>query len=78
LGLDYLIEFVNHPDTWPWHPNQRLGSPETWPGNLFEAMEGIYDDPGYGKYAKPARPIIYPIHHFAWTFPTLMKPKMNY
>lgn len=78
LGLDYLLHFVKDPDKWPWHPKQRPGSPESWPGNLFEAMEEIYDDPEYGTYAKPARPVSYPIHHFAWTFPTLMKPKLTY
>lgn len=78
LALDYLIKYVKAPDTWSWYPNQRLGSADTWPGNLFEAMDEIYDNPEYEEYAKPARPIIYPIHHFAWAFPTLMKPKMKY
>ncbi len=43
----------------------------------MEAMEMIYDDPAYGDYVKGHRPISYPNYHFAWTFPTLMKPKMN-
>ena len=78
LGLDYLLQFVKKPDAWPWHANQRPGSPESWPGNLMEAMEGIYEDPDYGAYAESARPVSYPVHHFAWTFPTLMKPMMAY
>ncbi|WP_234364066.1 alginate lyase family protein [Lunatibacter salilacus] len=78
LGLDYLLQFVKDPEAWPWHENQRPGSPESWPGNLFEAMEGIYEDPEYGEYAKPAHPVSYPVHHFAWTFPTLMKPMLVY
>ncbi|HSI75873.1 MAG TPA: alginate lyase family protein [Lunatimonas sp.] len=78
LGLDYLLQFVKDPEAWPWHANQRPGSPESWPGNLFEAMEGIYDDSEYGDYARPARPVSYPAHHFAWTFPTLMKPMLAY
>lgn len=78
LGLDYLHKYVKDPEAWPWHPNQRPGSPESWPGNLFEAMEGIYHNPEYGDYAKSARPISYPVHHFAWTFPTLMKPMLTY
>ncbi len=78
LGLDYLLKFVKDPTAWPWHDNQRPGSPDSWPGNLMEAMEGIYDDPRYGEYAAVAQPVSYPLHHFAWTFPTLMKPKMVY
>jgi hypothetical protein len=78
LGLDYLLHYVKDPAAWPWHADQRPGSPESWPGNLFEAMEGIYKDSEYGQYAKPARPISYPMHHFAWTFPTLMKPIKNH
>jgi hypothetical protein len=44
----------------------------------MEAMEFIYEAEEYGQYASPARPVSYPNHHFAWTFPTLMKPKMAY
>ena len=44
------------------------------PGNLLEAMHGIYGDEKYSDYVAGARPLIYPAHHFAWTFPTLMKP----
>lgn len=76
-ALDYLLHYVKDPGSWPWHENQRPGSPDSWPGNLMEAMEGIYGDEAYGDYAAPARPISYPVHHFAWTFPTLMKPTMT-
>jgi len=78
LGLDYLLTYVKAPTAWPWHENQRPGSPDSWPGNLMEAMEFIYEAEEYGQYAFPARPVSYPTHHFAWTFPTLMKPKMAY
>jgi hypothetical protein len=77
-AIDYLLHYVKAPEDWPWHEGQRPGSPESWPGNLMEAMEFIYDAEEYGAYAAPARPISYPTHHFAWTFPTLMKPKMAY
>jgi len=77
-GIDYLLRFVKNPESWPWHENQRPGSPSSWPGNLLEAMEDIYQQPSYGAYAVEARPIVYPVHHFAWTFPTLMKPKQQY
>ncbi|EON79363.1 hypothetical protein ADIS_0165 [Lunatimonas lonarensis] len=77
-GLDYLLHYVKEPGNWPWYENQRPGSPFLWPGNLMEAMELIYDDHSFGSYAGEARPIVYPVHHFAWTFPTLMKPKIGY
>ncbi|WP_245189640.1 alginate lyase family protein [Lunatimonas salinarum] len=77
-GIDYLLRFVINPESWPWYANQRPGSPDSWPGNLMEAMEGIYEQAEYGTYAAEARPIVYPIHHFAWTFPTLMKPRLTY
>lgn len=78
LALDYLLTYVKDPKSWPWHENQRPGSPDLWPGNLMEAMEHIYQEKSYGDYASSARPISYPRHHFAWTFPTLMKPQLSY
>ncbi|WP_232835001.1 alginate lyase family protein [Pleomorphovibrio marinus] len=77
-AIDYLLHYVESPDDWPWHEKQRPGSPDSWPGNLMEAMEHVYEVEEYGQYAYPARPVSYPTHHFAWTFPTLMKPKMAY
>jgi hypothetical protein len=77
-ALDYLLHYTGHPDQWKWFENPRPGSPASWPGNLFEAMQGIYKKEDYGAYAKQARPIVYPNHHFAWTFPTLMKPFISY
>jgi hypothetical protein len=73
-ALDYLFYYNQHPDQWQWFKNPRPGSPGSWPGNLLEAMQGIYQEEKYGAYVQAARPIHYPAHHFAWTFPTLMKP----
>ncbi len=77
-ALDYLLKYVKNPDSWPWHENQRPGAPESWPGNLMEAMEMVYHEPAYGDYVDGQQPVSYPSHHFAWTFPTLMKPMMKY
>ena len=77
-ALDYLYYYNQHPDQWKWFQNPRPGSPGSWPGNLLEAMHGIYQDEKYSSYVKEARPIYYPAHHFAWTFPTLTKPYLKY
>lgn len=71
-ALDYLLHYALAPQEWPWHSKPNQGSPDLWPGNLLEAMSGIYKDNTYSDYVKDTRPIIYPLHHFAWTFPTLM------
>ncbi|WPP48299.1 polysaccharide lyase family 8 super-sandwich domain-containing protein [Catalinimonas niigatensis] len=73
-ALDYLFYYNQHPDEWKWFDNPRQGSPQSWPGNLFEAMHGIYSNEKYSEYVSEAHPLAYPTHHFAWTFPTLMKP----
>jgi hypothetical protein len=72
MALDYLLYYNRHPDKWTWHNDPRTGRDEPWPGNLFEAMSGIYNDSDYSDFAAVKRPVIYPIHHFAWVFPTLM------
>jgi Alginate lyase len=77
-ALDYLLHHTQHPDEWKWFENPRPGSPQSWPGNLFEAMHGIYRQEKYDYYVKQVRPIVNPYHHFAWTFPTLMKPFLSY
>ncbi|MCC5928813.1 MAG: alginate lyase family protein [Cyclobacteriaceae bacterium] len=77
-ALDYLLHHSKNPQDWVWHENPHSGSPSTWPGNLFEALQGLYPDTPYGIFAEPARPIVYPTHHFAWTFPTLMPLKFKY
>ncbi|MEQ9437661.1 MAG: polysaccharide lyase family 8 super-sandwich domain-containing protein [Cyclobacteriaceae bacterium] len=77
-ALDYLLYYQQHPDEWKWFENPNTGSPNTWPYNLMEAMHGIYGDEAYGDFAAEARPHSYPVHHFAWSFPTLMKPLRTY
>jgi hypothetical protein len=77
LALDYLYYYNMHPDEWPWFKNPNKGSPSSWPGNLLEVMGSLYNDSRYIAYVQPARPIIYPTHHYAWTFPTLMKVQLN-
>lgn len=71
-ALDYLLYYEQHPAEWSFHEQPNTGKDDIWPENLFEAMSGIYRDEKYENLAKPARPIIYPKHHFAWVFSTLM------
>jgi len=71
-AIDYLAYYNQHPDEWEWYKDPRVGEPGEWPGNLLEAMSGIYNDPSYLQYVLPNRPLMYRTHHFAWTFPTLM------
>ncbi|MDR3217533.1 MAG: alginate lyase family protein [Dysgonamonadaceae bacterium] len=71
-ALDYLVYYEQHPKEWPWDKNPNTGKGDLWPDNLMDAMSGIYKDKHFEEYAKPGRPHIYPKHHFAWSFPTLM------
>ena len=71
-ALDYLLYYQKHPSQWKWYTTPNTGSHALWPDNLLEAMNGIYEDSSYVDYVKNSRPHIYPVHHFAWTFPTLM------
>lgn len=74
-ALDYLLYYAENPSQWPWFPNPRSGENEPWPENLFEAMSGIYQDKSFVDFVEQKRPVIYPTHHYAWTFPTLMPLK---
>jgi hypothetical protein len=71
-AIDYLFYYNQHPDEWKWYEDPNTGTPDRWPGNLSEAMSGIYNDQRYIRFVQPDRPLMYPVHHFAWTFPTLM------
>ena len=71
-ALDYMLYFHQHPSEWKWDTQSNLGTHETWPDNLLEAMAGIYNDASYLQYVESSRPHIYSLHHFAWSFPTLM------
>lgn len=77
-ALDYLFYFNGHPAEWSWFKGPQEGSPERWPGDLFEAMSGIFKEPRYAQYVEKKRPICYPVHHFAWSFPTLMPAKLSF
>lgn len=71
-AIDYMAYHNYHPTEWRWHENVRSGQQEYWPENLLEAMSGIFGKSEYDSQIRQNRPIIYPIHHFAWVFPTLM------
>ena len=76
-ALDYMLYFHQHPSEWKWDTQPNLGTHETWPDNLLEAMAGIYNDASYLQYVESSRPHIYSLHHFAWSFPTLMPVSLN-
>src|SRR5690606_7852893 len=71
-AVDYILYYSKNPTEWPWDPNPERGTPSSWPGNIVEALDGIYNDPDYLRYVAGSRPIVYNSHHFTWTFPTLM------
>lgn len=77
-ALDYLLYHSQHPKEWKWYENPNPPRAGRWPYNLFEAMHGLMDEPNYASFVQDSRPLIYPEHHFAWTFPTLMKPLKIY
>jgi hypothetical protein len=77
-ALDYLLTFVENPASWPHAPNPGIPSAKDWwPNDLFEAMADEYGDPKYDAFAAKRRPIMNTGHHYAWTFPTLMKAPPN-
>jgi lysophospholipase L1-like esterase len=76
-AVDYLLYYQQHPQEWTWDKNPNIGTHNTWPDNLLEAMAGIYNDASYIQYISSSRPHIYPIHHFAWSFPTLMPVSLS-
>lgn len=80
-ALDYLFYYNQHPEEWKFFKNPDTGSVHTatgfWPANLLEAMNGIYPSPQFDEYLAPYRPIMYPTHDYAWTFPTLMPLRLN-
>ncbi len=78
FALDYLFHYNLHADSWPWFDNPRPGTVANWPGNLFEALALIYDDPKYSSYTKAEPAICISSHHFAWSFPTLMPARFTY
>lgn len=75
-SLDYLSYYYKHPTEWPWFKNPNVDG--LWPYNLLEAMGYIYNDSSYFEYVKDHRPITYRVHHFCWTFPTLMPALLKF
>ncbi|WP_345951961.1 alginate lyase family protein [Mucilaginibacter sp. PAMB04274] len=75
-ALAYLLYYDQHPAEWKYasNPETSLTYTETgpWPANLLEAMNGIYKSPDFDAFVSPYRPVMYPKHDYAWTFPTLM------
>ncbi len=78
LALDYLLYYSQKPAEWPWFKDPNPGNPALWPGNLMEAMANVYNEKKYADYVAESRPLCYPRHHFAWTFPTLMPAMLNF
>lgn len=76
-ALDYLLRYCVKPEKWPHYRDKDLSMPQPhgYPGNLFEAMQGIYGKKKYGNWIKQARPIMVHGHHYAWNFPTLLQPE---
>jgi len=75
-ALDYLLRYCEKPETWPHYSEADLNMPQphAYPGNLFEAMLGIYGKKKYGNWILHARPIMVYGHHYAWNLPTLLQP----
>lgn len=76
-AVDYILYYSINLNEWPWDPNPERGTPQKWPGNLVEALNGIYNDSAYSSYVAGNRPIVYNDHHFTWTFPTLMPTSLT-
>lgn len=76
-ALDYLLRYQKAPYEWKWYKEPNVGTHVTWPDNLLEAMACIYGEAAYVEYVANSRPHIYPVHHFAWVFPTLMPLSLN-
>jgi len=74
-ALDYLLKYSREPGTWPHYIGKDLNIPRPgkWPGNLFEAMSGIYGRKDYEDWIIEARPIMYFGHHYTWSTPTLLR-----
>jgi hypothetical protein len=76
-ALDYLLKYCHAPRKWPHYKRKDLNLPraKSWPGNLFEAMYGVYGKKEYEAWIKDARPIMVFSHHHAWSVPTLLRLK---
>jgi PKD repeat protein len=80
MALDNLFYYSQHPDEWPYYEGEltNIPSADSWPGNLFMAMAGIFDEPSYEDWVTSAGRISdstwWGSYHIAWYFPILMQP----
>ena len=74
-ALDYLLQYCREPERWPHYQQNdlRLPNAKGYPGNLFEAMHGIYGKSEYESWIDDSRPIMVHGHHYAWAVPTLLR-----
>jgi hypothetical protein len=74
-ALDYLLQYCREPERWPHYQQNdlRLANAKGYPGNLFEAMHGIYGKSEYESWIEDSRPIMVHGHHYAWAVPTLLR-----
>ncbi len=73
-SLDYLLySFQSYAN----EDKDATESHQAWPGNLIEAMNGVYNDTPFIHFTEKDRPHICSTHHFAWVFPTLMPISMS-
>jgi hypothetical protein len=74
-ALDYLLRYCKAPKKWPHYRGKDLNLPDPrhWPGNLFQAMAGIYGKKQYADWPDRSRPIMLFGHHYAWSVPTLLR-----
>jgi hypothetical protein len=80
MALDNLFYYSQHPDEWPYYEGDlnNIPSADSWPGNLFMAMAGIYDEPEYSDWVTSGGHVSdstwWGSFHIAWFFPVLMQP----
>lgn len=72
-ALEYLFPFARNPASWPFGAQVNIPTASSWPGNLFEAMAERYQVKEWEAWVAPARPVVGPITHHGWNFPTLLQ-----
>ncbi|GEM_PF-559698 len=74
-ALGYLFAALQQPQQWPFGANPMVPatSRDQWAFDLFEAMGEEYGNAQWLAYASQHEPIMNTGHHYAWTFPTLLK-----
>jgi hypothetical protein len=73
-ALDFLFTALQHPDAWPYGASPKVPQGrDMWGYDLYDAMGNEYGNQAWSAYAAPHEPILSTGHHYAWTFPTLMR-----